>query len=73
MEEEQTFLYSQGSSGWSNSQIDMRQISKRKLANLLHMYVWEPHVCESETPTRTRVSEVERESEYMRHGDLGMR
>ena len=28
--EEQTFLYPQDSSGWSNNQIDMRQISKRK-------------------------------------------
>lgn len=71
--EEQTFLYSHGSSGWSNSQIDVRQISKRKLPNLIHTYVWEPHVCESETPTCTRVPEVESENEYMRHQELGMR
>lgn len=52
-----TFLFPQNSSGWPNNQLDMRQISKRKLPNLIHAYVWELRVRD---PVCTRGSEIQR-------------
>lgn len=51
-----TFLYTQGSSGWSNNLIDRRQISKRKQPNLIRTCVWEPRGHESQRQKGTWVS-----------------
>lgn len=62
--EEQTFLYPHGASGWSNNQIDMRQMSKRKQPHLICSYGWEPWVHKGIwDPTCKRVSEIERGTE----------
>lgn len=53
--------------GWSNHQIDRRQISKRKEPHLIHTCVWEPHIHErGRDSTCRRGSKTERE-----HGDIG--
>lgn len=59
--ERQIFLYPQASSGWSNFQREVRQISKRKQPNLIHMYIWELCIDEMvRDSTCTRCSEIER-------------
>ena len=79
MEEEQTFFYPHSSSGWSDNQIDMRKISKRKQPNLIHTYVWKPHMHtvpgyptymrESETPHTGEVQRQKGGLRYVRAGD----
>lgn len=55
--EEQTFLCPQGSSGWSNNQIDMRQSSKRKTIKFsyIHMYGNPIYMSGSETEKEIEV------------------
>ena len=51
VEEKQTSLLSKFTTlGWSNDQIDLRQVSKRERLTKFNTYVWEPHIHKSQRP-----------------------
>ena len=75
MEEEATFLYLQGSSGLSNNQKDMRQISKRKTTKFnTYTCMGTPHTQKSqETPHAGEVQGLKGGLRCIRNPELGRR